>query len=144
MSSVSAQDEKWKLLAPQISLTLVSSDLQTTRIKKCWLVFTTFIYWSEYKHGNNINWIHSQSLLDLFAPLLYWVGKYQKMGNFKGAKMVEKLVPKLGKSKGTKVSSRLNFPWNDDQGLSQYIQWTANFVTIFLFFNIDILCHLGT
>jgi len=57
------------------------------------------------------------------------VGKYQKMGN--GAKMVEKLVPKLGKLKGTKVSSRLNFPWNDDLGLSQYIQWTANFVTIF-------------
>lgn len=72
------------------------------------------------------------------------VGKYHKMGNFKGAKMVEKLLPKLGKLKGTKVSSRLDFPWNDDQRLSQYIQWTAHFVTIFSFFNIDILCHLGT
>lgn len=57
------------------------------------------------------------------------VGKYQKMGN--GAKTVEKLVPKLGKLKGTKVSSRLNFPWNDDQRKAQYIQWTAHFVTIF-------------
>jgi hypothetical protein len=42
------------------------------------------------------------------------------------------------------MSSRFNFPWNDDQRLSQYIQWTVDFVTIFSFFNIDILFHLGT
>ena len=75
MSSVSAQDEKWKQLSGRHEYTrrfLGFYKLEGSR--RMWgLVFTTFIYWAEYKHGNNINWIHSQSLLDLFA-LLYWVG----------------------------------------------------------------------
>jgi len=35
-------------------------------------------------------------------------GKYQKMGYFKGAKMVEKAEPKLGKF-------HQDFPWIGDQ-----------------------------
>ena len=94
------------------------------------LVFTTFIYWAEYKHGNNINWIHSQSLLDLFALLYGLVGwKIPENGKFQRCQDGWEGT-KIGK--GTKVSSRLNFPWIDDQRLSQYIKWTAaDFVTIF-------------
>ena len=94
------------------------------------LVFTTFIYWAEYKHGNNINWIHSQSLLDLFALLYGLVGwKIPENGKFQRCQDGWKGT-KIGK--GTKVSSRLNFPWIDDQRLSQYIKWTAaDFVTVF-------------
>ena len=149
MSSVSRWKMKTTFGAPQLLLSDTRWFLQFYKLegskteRRMWgLVFTTFIYWAEYKHGNNINWIHSQSLLDLFALSYGLVGKYQNMGN--GAKLVEKPVPKLGKLKGTKISLRIkSFLERASEPVPRHTMDSRFCCHFFPLPNIDILFRLG-